>query len=291
MSGTATVEKVDKAPGKNGSGKKEETPSAGPQIIIRALPMKRVQVPIIGTSELVVSAWSEKAMRQMLDKQVNIAKGPKKQREARDPFGEYLNSLYHLDDTGRAFGFPAAGVKNAMVSAAGRFASGVKMTELRGLVFVKGEPDPRGGPELIRIHGVPRMRMDTVRLAGVGRPADLRFRSGFVEWAAVLDIEYNADLTDAASVFNLVSLAGQTIGICEWRPERNGSFGCFRVAGDEDAKTIAKLQAEAAKATPVRDTKKAELKRLRIDDICMKALNGDDADEKSTKKKSAKKKS
>jgi len=292
MAGTSTIEKADKKTSKNGNGSAKKEKAAlqqGPTIIIRALPMKEIEVPIIGTSELVVSSWSGKAIREMLGRQVGKAKGVKKQRDARDPFNEYIESLYWLDLTGRSFGAPAAGFKNAMVSAAGRYAAGVKMTELRGLVFIKGETDPMGGPELVRIHGTPRMRMDMVRLQGIGRPADLRFRAGFPEWAATLVVRYNAELTDANSVFNLINLAGQTTGVCEWRPENRGSFGCFRVADDSDAKTIAKLQKDSSKATPVQDTEDVELKRLKIDDVVYGALNPDGPAEKP-KKKTAKKK-
>lgn len=53
-------------------------------------------------------AWSEKAKRQMLDKQMKKAQSAK---EAKSPEQDYHDSLYHLE--GGGYGFPAVAFKAA----------------------------------------------------------------------------------------------------------------------------------------------------------------------------------
>lgn len=74
---------------------------------------KRFKVWLIGETPIITHAWSEKAKREMLQKQ---AKAPKAGREAKDPDAEFVSSLYDMGDG--TFGFPATGVKNCILSAA-----------------------------------------------------------------------------------------------------------------------------------------------------------------------------
>jgi hypothetical protein len=171
-----------------------------------------VTVPIEGLSSLITHRWSEKARRQMLDKQQLRARAP---REAKDPQAEYEASLYAIEP-GR-YGFPGGGYRDAIVSAA-RFCA-LKMTELRGAFYVIGD--------LVPIDGQPKMREDMVRIAR--GTADIRYRAEFPEWRADLRIQYNARALSAEQIVNLVSTAGFSIGIGEWRPERNGEHGRFAV--------------------------------------------------------------
>jgi hypothetical protein len=173
-----------------------------------------------GTSPLICHNWSEKARKEMRDKQQRKAKVAK---EAKDPERDYRESLYYLpehtaDDP--AYGFPCIGFKAAMVRA-GTYQD-LKMTFLRGAFHVIGE--------LVRIEGEPRMREDMVRV-GMG-VADIRYRGEFPQWETWLPIRYNARVISAEQIANLAQEAGFAVGVGEWRPERDGSFGTFEVAGD-----------------------------------------------------------
>ena len=72
------------------------------------------------------------------------------------------------------------------------------------------------------------MREDIVRV-GMGS-ADLRFRPVYDPWAINLRVTYDADLLNAETIFNLFERAGFGIGLGEWRPEKGGEWGRFRVA-------------------------------------------------------------
>lgn len=192
-----------------------ETVSA-PSVVSIQLPRLNVQtlhVRLIGDSPLICHAWSDKAKRVMLDKQMKRAK---QGREAKNPEQDFEDSLYRLPNGG--YGFPSVAFKAAAVSAC-RFADGVKMTEARGAFHLQGD--------MVRIDGVPTPREDMVKIA-MGT-ADIRYRGEFREWSAILVVRYNANALSPAQIVNLFNTAGFGVGVGEWRPERNGSFGMFHV--------------------------------------------------------------
>src|ERR1700744_501368 len=92
-----------------------------------------MDITVVGDSPLICHAWSDKAKKMMLDKQMGKAQHKK---EKKDPEADFKASLYPLP--GGKYGFPAVGFKAAAVSAC-RFAEGVKMTEARGAFHVLGE--------------------------------------------------------------------------------------------------------------------------------------------------------
>lgn len=172
----------------------------------------RSQIRLHGTSPLIVHNWSEKAKKEMLDKQMKRAS---KGKAAKDPEQDYQNSLYRRPDGG--FGFPSVAFKAAAVRA-GTYCD-LKMTFLRGSFHVEGE--------LVLIEGEPRMREDMVRV-GMGT-ADIRYRGEFPEWTAVLNVLYNARAIQIEQIVNLFNIAGFAVGVGEWRPEKSGQYGRFEV--------------------------------------------------------------
>lgn len=176
--------------------------------------VKRIAVRVVGKTPLITHAWSEKAMKQMRDKQQKRAKMAK---EAKDPVADFEGAKYK-DAKGRDC-VRAAFFKNAIVSAC-RFAEDLKMTVIRGALFVEGDLLPINFENCV-------MREDTVRV-GMGT-ADLRYRPEYQGWSVDLVLEYNANVLTSEQVLNLVRLAGFSVGICEWRPEKNGDFGRFDI--------------------------------------------------------------
>jgi hypothetical protein len=192
---------------------------------IPRLDIQMMSVRVVGDSPLITHAWSEKAKKQMLDKQMKKAKQGK---EAKDPLRDYADSLYWLSDRpdpltpdaiaqGR-FGFPVVAFKAAAIGAC-RFIDGMKMTEARGAFHIVGE--------MAEIEGSPDMREDMVRV-GMGT-ADIRYRGEFKKWATTLLVRFNATAFSPSQVINLLNTGGFTQGIGEWRPERGGSYGMFHV--------------------------------------------------------------
>lgn len=181
---------------------------------LKSIRIERINLEIEGDSALIVHAWSAKAKKEMLDKQMKKAKTAK---DAKDPQRDYEEAFYRLPD-GKP-GFPTIAFKQAAVSAGGRFSDGLKMTELRGAFFIDGE--------LAEIKGKPNMREDMVRV-GMGT-ADIRYRPEFKAWKVTLPIKYNADKISLEQLVNLFNLAGFGVGVGEWRPEKDGQYGMFHV--------------------------------------------------------------
>jgi len=192
------------------------TASEGATVIELAAPdLRMIQLTVVGTSPLICHKWSEKAKKEMLDKHMKKAT---KAKEAKDPEQDYEGSLYPHPDGG--YGFPAVAFKAAAVRA-GTYAD-MTMTFLRGAFYIPGE--------LVKIEGDPEPREDMVKV-GMGKP-DIRYRGMFPTWRVTLPLRYNARIISAEQIVNLFQVAGFSVGVGEWRPERNGSFGTFEVAGN-----------------------------------------------------------
>ena len=179
---------------------------------LAGLSVAGIKLRLVGTSPLIVHKWSEKAKRQMLDKQMKKASQGK---EAKDPEQDYREALYIRPDG--SYGFPAVGFKAAAVRA-GTYCD-MKMVFLRGAFHVEGD--------LVRIDGEPRPREDMVRV-GMGT-ADIRYRPEFPEWSTELEVTYNSRALAVEQIVNLFEVAGFAVGVGEWRPEKDGQFGRFSV--------------------------------------------------------------
>jgi hypothetical protein len=190
-------------------------------IEIKRPDLRLIQVTIYGKTPLICNKWSEKAKREMLDKQM----GKPKVKAFKNPEEDYKNSLYELPSGG--YGFPAVAFKNAAVRAASNL--DLTMVQARQMFFVRADED-----DCVKIEGEPNMREDMVRLQG--KTADIRYRGEFRDWKTTLTIEYNAGVISDEQVVNLFQLAGFSVGVGEWRPEKNGAFGCFTLFEEEAVK-------------------------------------------------------
>lgn len=208
-------------------------------IEIRPIEIKKVTVRVVGDTPLIMHAWSEKAKRMMLEAQMGIAKGKKK--EVKNPADDFIRSMYWLtpmpeDGTmesfeeaianGARFGFPVTAFKQAAISAAYRMGWAKDKMSMRGAFYI--DSDENG---MIEIHSdTPEMREDMVKV-GMGT-ADIRYRGEFKNWYADLTISYNANgQYSLENIVNIINAGGYVCGVGEWRPERDGQYGMFHVAG------------------------------------------------------------
>lgn len=85
--------------------------------------------------------------------------------------------------------------------------------------------------DLVEIKGSrPAMRTDFVRVGRFSqRTADIRYRAEFKEWRVDLRILYNMRVISKEQIAHLLNLAGFSVGIGDWRPEKGGQFGMFEV--------------------------------------------------------------
>lgn len=206
--------------------------TSGKQIEIPAIDIQYMRLTLTGTSPLIVHAWSDKAKRQILDKQMKVAKT--RARETRNPVEDFINSLYWLTpkpaqyteqafhqalEQGARFGFPAVAFKSAAVSAGYRSGVTQNKTVPNSAFHIN--------VDMVEVKGTPEMREDMVRI-GMG-VADIRYRGEFRQWEVELPLRYNAAVFSDGQIVNLFNLGGFACGIGEWRPERGGSYGMYEV--------------------------------------------------------------
>ena len=205
----------------------KETKPKPESVDLHEMDIREFDIPIKGTTPLIVHQFSAKQRKQIEDKQQQKAKGG---RGKRDPHAEYLESMYVMPGTGKAgsktakYGVPSAGFKKAAISAC-RFIQGTPMTFAKGAFYVN-----KGQRLTLITHDKksPHMREDTVRIAN--DTLDLRYRAEFTEWSCVLRITYNHSCISPEQIVNMLNHAGFHVGICELRAEKSGDdSGLFEV--------------------------------------------------------------
>ena len=72
---------------------------------IPKLDLKEINVIIAGVTPLIMHRWSEKAKKQMRDKQQKAARQAK---EAKNPERDFRESLYAIDEKKQSWGFATA---------------------------------------------------------------------------------------------------------------------------------------------------------------------------------------
>lgn len=97
---------------------------------IKEIILETVTLRIVGETPLIMHAWSEKAKREILDKQMKATKTSAK--KAKNPVEDFIRSMYWLTPmptdmtedgfneaiaNGARFGFPVAAFKQAAISA------------------------------------------------------------------------------------------------------------------------------------------------------------------------------
>ena len=188
------------------------------KIVINPPNFQQVKLKVTGLTPLIQNKMKETIIQQMED--VRAGKAKKSTRTAVDPKKEYIKSAYKQDDG--SFGFPASAFKQCAVRAGKGL--GLAMTDTRTLFFVL--PNAPDGECVSIKSNKPVLRKDPVN---VKTGKDLRFRPEFRNWKAELLVKFDADRITIAQIANLLNHGGQTVGVGEGRPEKNGTFGTFEV--------------------------------------------------------------
>lgn len=195
---------------------------------------------LVGDTPLIVHAWSEKAKREMLAKQVKATKGG---REARDPESDFKSSLYEMGEG--TYGFPVTGIKNCLLAAAHKD-KGIARSAVMASLFLEADmvrvrPAMAGAVcdmPLVRIwSGKPEMREDMVKIgSGLNKVASLAYRGQFTHWAFKIKARFNPEVLTPDALAFIIQESGMACGLGEWRNERKGVFGAFHLADTAEEK-------------------------------------------------------
>lgn len=205
------------------------------RVLSTEVDIRRAEFTIVGTSSLIMNRWTPKAIEMMEAKQQGLAASSK--REKRNPDKEvrercYVSQGKPMEDSAE-YGIPALWVKCAIINAAKRTKKQIPSTDAMAAIYIppaKNCIDKADGTPLIPLESPskPRMVRDMVRnQSGV---ADMRYRPYFDEWSVTFVVEFNCNILTEEQIANLLQIAGWAVGLGEWRREKSGDHGMFKLA-------------------------------------------------------------
>lgn len=182
--------------------------------------MKAINIEIRGTSPLLIHRFGDHAEQAKATRRMQV--------DSADPRAEATKNAYIAKDG--TFYFSAFAIPNAMGSAG----SNHKM---------------RGSRKTLRfvVPSAVRMSSDTVTILNGAGPAQdfevdgrpvtipatkgriMRYRPRFDCWGAQFTLQINDAMISLEDAHRLLTEAGESIGIGDFRPEKRGPFGTFRV--------------------------------------------------------------
>lgn len=181
-----------------------------PDIERRCLAMR-----LNGTAGLIVHRFEEKSITEMLAKQ----RGMPHERGKKNPHRDFEAAKYK--NIKEQDCIPVMTVKKAMVEAS-TFSDDLTKKGSRGAFYIIGEYTPLKFGQCI-------MRTDIVRTGGIGRAPDIRFRPEYFDWSVDLAFDFNPRLITIEQLCYVAREAGTSIGLCEWRPQKDGNKGTFDI--------------------------------------------------------------
>jgi hypothetical protein len=196
------------------------TPTQPPIVEIDSIEREVLDIPLIGVTPLIVHRFSEKAKRNMLEASL----GKRAPKQPKDPQAEYEDSMYRLE--GGGYGVVATSFKKASVEATRFWPKNVSKELIERAIFMHGEIGT-DGRALVRIEGEPEMREDPVKIGRSG--AEMRYRGQFWPWGVTLRMSYFTAVMNRSSVLSLIDAGGLSSGVGDWRLEKKGEFGSYRV--------------------------------------------------------------
>jgi len=187
--------------------------------------MKHIKVEIRGVTPLLIHRFNEDAEQAKATRRMEVTQ--------RDPRVEATKSAYIASDG--TFYFNAFSIPSAMGNAGSNHKARGSRKSLRFVV-----------PSAVR------MASDTVTILNGAGPAKdfevdsrpvtipatkgrvMRHRPRFDQWGAIFDLMIDDNLLSVEMAHQLLNEAGQSIGIGDFRPEKRGPFGTFRVIKFEE---------------------------------------------------------
>jgi hypothetical protein len=217
-------------------------------ITIKTPNILKTNITLVGDTPLIVHAWGSKAKRMMLEAQQKTKKD-KKAMAVRDPFSEFMEALYWItpqpeDNTPKAFeeavmngakfGFPITAIKQAALSACYRAGVIPNQTGMKSVFYLNAVDGVNNGTgselAVIESEEPPYCREDMVKIGGMQKVADLRYRPCFDKWKIRLTVSLiDVGTFSMENIINAIEMGGFMNGIGEWRMERDGDFGRFHV--------------------------------------------------------------
>ena len=208
---------------------------------IQPIKTRRLITHLCGTSPFIMHRFAFKAWQELLYPSGRKNAAERASSLKHDPIEEYRGCLYLNRDPKRPtlFHIPNGMPHQAVAAAALDMPGATRASMERWTQIVNLNID---------LYGVPEMFMSMVRNSDMNKTPDVRTRPIFPRWACSIEIEYKVDPLTDNHVLNLIGAAGVIVGLGDWRPQKGGPYGKFRLceADDKEFRSILKEERRAA---------------------------------------------
>jgi len=231
---------------------------------------------LVGETPFYCNRMAVKAKRQLLFPSPQMTKTQRATKLKHAPFAEFRDSPYLRKTPGPTkLLVPGSSPKMAIAGAALRMPTSVNKTEIKQLVSVPAE--------YCDLYGVPRLDMSVVRMAGISRTPDIRTRARLDHWAMPVEVRWIEPMLNETKISTLAQAAGIMCGLGDWRLEKGGPNGGFRLVERDDPElrhimeTAGYLAQEEALAQPeCANPETEELLDWYLEELSRRGVNPDD---------------
>lgn len=213
-------------------GKKpEKVKSIEPLIVVNEIETSTADFNVVGLSPLIMHRYALKAWRELLYPGPKLNRAERQTTLKHQPLQEYRECLYlNRDDKRPSLFHIPNGMFHGALGAAAKDIPGASKAEIVRLTRVTDIN--------IDLFGLPQLFMSMVRNRDMNRTPDVRTRPIFAHWACRVHFRYVAGLLTRPTIANLFGAAGLIVGIGDWRGEKGGPYGSFRLAEDDDKEFV-----------------------------------------------------
>jgi len=197
-------------------------------IIVEQPEMVQLPVRIVGTSPIIPKSFGGGALDALAALQA-VKKTGRAEKQARTKTmikSEIADCFYYTDDG--LVSVPAVNIKMAMADGLKFYNDKLFKTQLQRMFMVNGVNGKYWDQIPLEFKATDQVnRCDIIRLPN--RMPDFRFRPSFKNWALTFVVSFYPTHISAESIINAVKWAGVSCGLLEWRPQKGGDFGMFKI--------------------------------------------------------------
>jgi hypothetical protein len=204
---------------------------------IQEIEMVQISFCVLGMSPLIMNRFNQKAWHELLLPSQRKNQAELEQNLKHDMVAEFRGAVYrNRDDKAPAAIHIPNGAFHACLASAALDTAGATKAKIERLTRV--------AEVNINLFGLPQLFAAMVRNSDMNRTPDVRTRPLFNEWACRLTIRYVKKILSERTVANLLGAAGLIVGIGDWRGQKGGPYGAFRLVDEHNAdfKRIIKTQ-------------------------------------------------
>lgn len=236
----------------------------------------RTTLWLVGETPFYCNRMAAKAKQALLLPSGPLNKAQRATKLKHAPYAEYRDSPYARKNPGETkLMMRGSAPKMAIAGAALRMPTSVNKTEIKQLVSV---PD-----EYVPLWGIPRLDMSVVRMAGISRTPDIRTRARIDRWAMRVPLLWTEPMLNEKKVATLAISAGFICGLGDWRIEKGGPNGGFRLVEPDDAELRQIIesggylvQEEALRTPECANEETEELLEWYLDELARRGINPED---------------